>query len=240
MYFWNGSLILLLIICQGVFYFWLYLFLLLSLILLSASPDVFSSFLFVLDKWERRKLERMCLDSMCECVCVLCVYLVAWSDDCGFTFSLKGLHVMLMWLGRAAESSVVYTCSAGNVHMYSACYKLPQYTASMIGQWTNKHEIKYMLLYVLRGASVVALHAFVWEIKSIATKPTLQQEWDRGDVVCLICWVLSHNPSFVSIWLRNDATKLKWWQWGSWPSIRHDIITSLTHFTGAVEGWRVM
>lgn len=170
--------------------------LLLSLII---HPDVFPYFLFVLDQWGRRKFERMCLDS------AICVW--GWSDDCGLTFSPKGVHVTVMWLSGRAERSVWKCVCVWIRHV--------TWASSVIGQQTIKHDRKCMLPYVVREASVVTLHAFVWEIRHVASRPTLHRGQDRND---LLYWY-AHNPRFVSIQLGSDASSSQY-QWVSWPLIR--------------------
>lgn len=124
-------------------------------------------FLFVLDQWERWKFKRMCLDSTIF-VC-LCEGLIRWL---WFYFFTKGSPCdgdVVWWKSREQYGDVsvpevtalilnVMECPSmmhpwGFCESYSFC------------DWKVKHDRKCMLLYVLRRASVVHLHAFVWEIK---------------------------------------------------------------------------
>lgn len=120
-----------------------------------------------------------------ECVC-LCVYLRGWSDDCGFSFSPKGLHVM-MWLGGRAESSVVFEYTREKYPASNTECPPVWYTLGFIDSGLT------LLLYKLRGASVVALHAFVGgEIKNVSdqTIPAARASSEG-------CWC-AHNPRFMS------------------------------------------
>lgn len=165
-----------------------------------------------------------------------------WSDDCGFTSSPKGLHVMVMWW-RAVCCLIVAVPEVGAWVLHvTECpskntplrfYVRP--TAAVIGQQTREHDRKCMLLYVLWGAAVLLhLHTFVWEINSVATRPALQQGQHRRD---LLYWC-AHNPTFVSIQLRNDASRftVSVGVLATHQEEWHDQ-TVLTHFTGTGEGW---
>lgn len=144
------------------------------------------------------------------CVC-LCVFLRV---DQMIVVVLFLQRVSMWWCGSVGGWKAVWclnecvcTCGNWNVCMNPACYRVSFHnsplrfllspTASVIGQWTKKHGGKCTLLYILRGASVVALHAFLWEIKSVAIRSTPQEGQDRRDF-CSIdmltiqgLWVLS-------------------------------------------------
>lgn len=100
-------------------------------------------------------------------------------------------------------------------------------TASVIGQ---------KLLYVLWGASIVALHAFVWVIKTVAIRSTLQQGQKKEGFTLLICPQSKPCEYIVGKWCRQvqavTVGVLATHQEEDW----HDQ-TVFTHFTGTGEGW---
>ena len=118
------------------------------------------------------------------CVCTVCVLLIRWL----WFFLGTGS----MWWRCESVCVCVCVCvsvcvcrEARYVHRNSAQYNRPlrfpvSATASSVGQWTNRHKTKRMLIYVLRGAAAAALH--VWETRSDHTKP-LQQQWERRSEV---------------------------------------------------------